>query len=136
MAGFAELSVHPDVADGVAALGRLGCKLAALTNGSAANATALLERAGLRDAFGPVLSVDDAGAWKPERGAYELAARVLDQRPEELLLVAAHPWDIDGAGRAGLATAWLNRAGGPYPGVFRAPDLVVRDLGALADELG
>ena len=31
------------------------------------------------------------------------------------MLVAVHPWDIDGASRAGLVTAWLNRSGGPYP---------------------
>ncbi len=33
----------------------------------------------------------------------------------DAMLVAVHPWDIDGAARAGLATAWINRNGGVYP---------------------
>jgi len=31
---------------------------------------------------------------------------------EQMLLVTVHPWDIHGAARAGLSTAWINRAGG------------------------
>ncbi|MDQ3095365.1 MAG: hypothetical protein M3Q82_05330 [Actinomycetota bacterium] len=53
----------------------------------------------------------------------------------DAMLVAVHPWDIDGAARAGLATAWINRAGGPYPEYFRAPDLRPRSLAELADQL-
>jgi hypothetical protein len=26
-----------------------------------------------------------------------------------MLLVGVHPWDIDGAGRAGMSGAWINR---------------------------
>jgi len=53
----------------------------------------------------------------------------------DAMLVAVHPWDIDGAARAGLATAWINRAGDPYPEYFRAPDLRPRSLAELADQL-
>lgn len=52
------------------------------------------------------------------------------------MLVAVHPWDIDGASRAGLATAWVNRAAGPCPEYFGAPDLRAVSLTDLADQLG
>ena len=48
------------------------------------------------------------------------------------MLVAVHPWDIDGAKRAGLRAAWVNRSGLPYPETFRDPDLVAFDFLALA----
>jgi 2-haloacid dehalogenase len=51
------------------------------------------------------------------------------------MLVAVHPWDIHGAARAGLRTAWLNRGGARYPDHFAAPDLSPTSLVALADEL-
>ena len=35
-------------------------------------------------------------------------------------LVAVYPWDLDGAARAGLASVWINRTGGPYPEYFEA----------------
>jgi len=52
-----------------------------------------------------------------------------------MMLVAVHPWDVDGAGRAGLRTAWLNRGGTGYPVHFRRPDLEVRSLADLAGAL-
>jgi 2-haloacid dehalogenase len=53
----------------------------------------------------------------------------------DVSLVAVHPWDIDGASRAGLGTAWINRTGGPYPKYFTAPDLTARSLTDLAEQV-
>ena len=68
MQGFSELAVHPDVVEGVRALGDLGIRLVTLSNGSAGVADTLLQGAGVRDRFERVLTVEDAGAWKPAPG--------------------------------------------------------------------
>lgn len=135
LAGFAELPVHPDVPDGVRALRADGHRLVTLSNGSASVAEGLLERAGLRAEFERLLSVEDAGVWKPARGAYAYAAAECGVEPADMLLVASHPWDVDGAHRAGLGTAWLNRTGAPYPGYATAPGHTVARLGELAPAL-
>ena len=135
MSRFSALAVYPDVRPGVSALAG-SFRLLTLSNGAAEVAEQLLGRAGVRDRFAALLSVADAGAWKPDPQAYAYAARVAGLRSDELMLVAVHPWDIDGAHRAGLSTAYLDRAGVPYPSVFSRPDLVVRDLVELADRLG
>jgi 2-haloacid dehalogenase len=136
MDGFTALAVHVDVADGVRALRGLGLRLVTLSNGSAAIAEALLSRAGLRGEFEALLSVDDAGAWKPAPQAYSYALGRCDVAPADAILVAVHPWDIDGASRAGLRTAWINRAGGPYPAYFSGADVTAQSLTDLADQLG
>lgn len=135
LAGFAELDVHPDVPEGVRALRRLGLRVVTLTNGSTQVADRLLSAAGLRGEFEQLLSVEAAGRWKPAAGAYAYAARTCDVSAERLLLVAVHPWDIDGAARAGLATAWLNRGGVPYPAYFTRPAHTVSALPELAEQL-
>lgn len=135
MDGFAGLDVHPDVPDGVRALQDLGIRLVTLSNGSASVAEALFDRAGIRSHFEALLSVEDAGVWKPATAAYAYALDRCGVDPSEGMLVAVHPWDIDGASRAGLATAWVNRAAGPYPAYFRAPDVTTRSLTDLADQL-
>jgi 2-haloacid dehalogenase len=135
MDGFAGLDVHPDVPDGVRALQDLGVRLVTLSNGSASVAEALFDRAGIRSHFEALLSVEDAGVWKPATAAYAYALDTCGVDPSEAMLVAVHPWDVDGASRAGLATAWVNRAGGPYPAYFRAPDVTTRSLTDLADQL-
>ncbi len=136
MDGFAGLPVHADVPDGIGGLGGLGIRLVTLSNGSAAVAEALFDRAGIREHFERLLTVEDAGRWKPAPEAYAYALQQCGVDPEEAMLVAVHPWDIDGASRAGLATAWVNRTGGPYPQYFGAPALQAVSLTDLADQLG
>jgi 2-haloacid dehalogenase len=136
MAGLAGLKLHPDVAGGVLALKNAGYRMATLTNGSTGVAEKLFTDAGIRDQFEVLLSVEDAPAWKPAPASYDYASGVLGVPAGQLLLVAVHPWDIHGAARAGLHTAWLNRTGGKYPTYFSKPDYAVASLedlpGALA----
>ena len=135
MQGFSELSVHPDVVDGVRALSRLGLRLVTLSNGSATVAETLLRGAGVREVFERLLTVEDAGAWKPAARAYAYAVGECGVEPEDAMLVAVHPWDIDGASRAGLATAWINRSRGDYPSYFTAPDVEAASLVELGNAL-
>ncbi len=132
MAGFGSLALHPDVAPGVVALRDSGLRLVTLTNGAASVAAGLFERAGIRDNFEQLLSVEDAGVWKPAPGSYAYALEQCQVAPAAAMLVAVHPWDIDGAHRAGLATAWLNRTGAPYPAYFERADIEVASLTELA----
>lgn len=131
MGGMNGLRVHPDVPNGIRALAAAGFRLITLSNGSAQIAGNLFREAGIRDAFESLLSVEDAPAWKPARASYEYAAAASGIDPASMLLVAAHPWDIHGAARAGLRTAWLNRTGGSYPGYFEAPEFTVTALTEL-----
>ncbi len=132
MAAFASLGVHADVVDGIHALRDAGVRMVTLSNGSASVAEGLLERAGVSDAVERLLSVEDAGVWKPCSAAYAYALDACGVAPHEAMLVAAHPWDIDGAARAGLRTGWLNRSGARYPSHFSAPEVEAGDLVELA----
>ena len=132
MAGLGELSLHPDVAPGIRSLKTAGFRLLTLSNGPTALADTMFSTAGIRGEFEALLTVEDAPAWKPARSAYEHAAAACGARLEDMLLVAVHPWDIHGAARAGLQTAWLNRTGAPYPSYFEAPDYTVSSLPELA----
>lgn len=135
MEGLSQLTVHPDVPDGVHALRRAGYRLVTLSNGSSQVAERLLIAAGIRDEFEALLSAEHAGAWKPAHASYDYAARTCGTGLGDMLLVAVHPWDIDGAARAGMATAWIDRDGGPYPGLFTPPAITVAGLPELAERL-
>lgn len=135
MAAMQNLSLHPDVPDGVRDLAAAGHRLVTLTNGATANSERLLGAGGIRDKFEMLLSVEDAPAWKPGKAAYEYAAASAAVSPAGMLLVAVHPWDIHGAARAGLRTAWINRTGGRYPSYFQAPDITIPALTELPQVL-
>lgn len=132
MGGFGELALHPDVVDGLRTLADGHMRMVTLTNGSTALTEAVFARAGVTNRFERFLSVADAGAWKPARWAYAYAAKECGTDLESMLLVAVHPWDIDGAKRAGMRAAWLDRRGTPYPEHFSEPDFIGRTLDEVA----
>ncbi len=120
--------------DALPALERLGALLpvVSLTNGNAD-----LERIGLHMHFAHRISARDIGTAKPDVRIFLAAAERLGIPPEQILHVGDDPeLDIVGAREAGLRTAWINRAGHPWPGVLGPkPDLDLRDLAALVEWL-
>lgn len=135
LAGFSELPVHPDVAEGLPRLAAGGVRMITLSNGATAVAEKILTAAGLRDTVEDVLSVEDAGAWKPEPRAYAYGVRKAQVAERAAMMVACHPWDLAGAHAAGYRTAYVDRTGAPWPSVFPEPDLTVSGFVELADVL-
>ena len=84
------------MAEGLNALANLGTRLVTLSNGSAQVAQRLLDGARVRHLFDRLLSVEEAGIWKPASGAYAYALTECGVDAKDAMLVAVHPWDIDG----------------------------------------
>jgi 2-haloacid dehalogenase len=106
VATWHRLDPWPDVRAGLEAL-RARRVVAMLSNGHVALLVDLARHGDLR--FDCVLSAELARAYKPAPEAYLTAARLLGVEAAELMLVAAHPWDLDGARDAGLRTAFVDR---------------------------
>jgi HAD superfamily hydrolase (TIGR01493 family) len=88
----------------------------------AAAALEKLRAAGL--SLDELRSADEVRAYKTDPRVYALLPK------EKTLFVSGNGWDAEGAKKAGLAVAWIDR-GGPAPGV--APDLHVHSLAELAE---
>jgi 2-haloacid dehalogenase len=123
LAGFDEVVPHPDVEAGLTTLHDAGIPAVALTNGSSELTRRFLERAGLTDLVAEVRDVDEVGLWKPAPQAYRAVLERRGVEPAAAAMVAAHPWDLLGAGSVGLVTAWVNRDGAAYPAAFGRPDV-------------
>jgi len=112
----------------------VGIPVMALSNGAKSSTKELLNRAGLSDLVQEIVSVDEVKLAKPRGEVYLHVANKAGIEPVELALVAAHPWDINGAAAANLVTAYLN-ADRPYSRAMRAPDLEAQTLPELARQL-
>ncbi|MFP3899745.1 MAG: HAD-IA family hydrolase [Acidimicrobiia bacterium] len=132
---FSRLPPQPDAAPAVERLVSAGVPVVTLTNGGAGNTEHLLAAAGLDRYVERVISVDEAGRWKPAARPYVHATTRLGCRASEVALVAVHPWDVHGASRAGLVTGWCSRSASAFPEVFERPDVTGPDLVAVADGL-
>jgi 2-haloacid dehalogenase len=135
LAGIDELPLHSDVHPGLVRLHDAGVRLVTLTNGSARTSQLLLERGGAAELVECHISVEAVRRWKPAPEPYLHAAHWCGVTPGQLMLTAVHPWDVDGAKRAGLAACWINRTGAPYPISFAQPDVTCGSLVELAGSL-
>lgn len=132
---FGHLPAHLDAAPAIERLVDAGVRVVTLTNGGAETTGRLLASAGLDRHVDRVISVDEAGRWKPAAQPYLHAASLLGRPPAEVALVAVHSWDIHGAKRAGLVTGWCSRTEGTFPAVFERPDVTGADLVDVAGGL-
>ncbi len=129
-----QLAPWPDTVDGLTAL-RERYLLTPLSNGGVGLLTRLARAAGMP--FDCILSAELAGSYKPDPRVYLLPSGYFDVRPEQVLMVACHPGDLQGAKRAGLRTGFVPRPleWGTDRGAPQAPadaDVVADDLVALA----
>ena len=105
----------------------------ALSNGEPWLLDHLVERLGAP--FDEVISVERAGVFKPHPSVYRTAAAELGAEPRQIMMVAAHSFDIMGARTSGYRGAYVNRYGLPYEVSSCRPDLCVSDFDELAHEL-
>lgn len=135
VAGFRSLPAHPDVPGGLDALNSAGFRLIALSNGSPTGIPAQLTNAGIIDRFEIVVSVEDAGRFKPDPAPYRLALERSGVAPSDALMVAAHDWDIIGARAVGIPGAFIARPGVMWTVPHEPAEIVVSDIAALAAAL-
>jgi 2-haloacid dehalogenase len=106
-----------------------------LTNSTEAAVQTQLESARLREFFSDILSVDSVRRFKPAPEAYAYASERLDIAPQDLLLVAAHDWDVAGAMHAGWRAAFVARHGSALNPLAAPPELAAPDIRALAERI-
>jgi 2-haloacid dehalogenase len=131
-----QLDPWPDVPAGLERL-RQGRVIAALSNAHLALLVDLVRHGDLR--FDCLLSAELARVYKAEAEVYLMGVRLLGLEPDEVMMVAAHPFDLKGARRAGMRTALIDRPLEYGPGSPSRVDpdagISVKDLHELAARL-
>jgi 2-haloacid dehalogenase len=131
MQEYLQLEVYPDVTVGLAALP--GERLTILSNGSPRMLEAVVDHAGLRQAFATLLSVDKVRTYKPRPAVYQLAVEALKLKKREIGFVSSNYWDAAGAAAFGFPAFWLNRSNAIPDELGTAPEATITGLRELAD---
>lgn len=133
--GFAHVTRHPDVEPALQRLHDAGVTVTTMTNGTVAITRDFLHREGIDGLVAATYDVEMVQRWKPAPEPYHHGLAQHDVGPREAALVAAHPWDVQGAIHAGLTGAWVNRSGARYPDVFAGPTVEGASLTEAVDKL-
>src|SRR5262245_24004293 len=124
--------------DSVAGLTRLKKRfvISPLSNGNVSLLTEMAKFAGLP--WDCILATELVRHYKPDKETYLMPGEFLDLPPSSVMMVAAHPGDLDAAKALGLKTAYVHRPLEYGPGKASAPpaagryDFQVKDLRELA----
>ena len=125
------LKPFPDVVASLQALRKAGYQLIILSNGD----RDMLKAAGphIGFPFDHVISVQEAGTFKPHWKTYATACEIAGLDRSSCLFVANHAFDCIGAKSYGMRTAFIDRRQRPFGETPHQPDLIVADFKGLAE---
>ena len=130
-----KLAPHPDVIPGLQLLQQNGYRLATLSNSPLQTSLAQLAFAKIDMYFEAILSVDTVEKYKPSVEPYRYAAAILQVDLNQIIMVAAHGWDIAGAAKAGMKTAFINRPNQTLYPLTEPPAYNEKDIFLFANKL-
>lgn len=136
MSSYLALAPYPEVPAMLERLQRAGVRRAILSNGNPEMLKPMVKASGLADRFDAVLSVDEAGVFKPDPKVYRLVEARFGIKPDKVCFLSSNCWDAHGAAHFGFKVVWVNRASAPDD---KLPGTIVTqlmDLSQLPELLG
>ena len=131
---YRTLDAYPEVPAVLAELRGRGARRAILSNGSPEMLADAVGSAGLAELLDAVLSIEDAGVFKPDPSVYRLVLDRFGVRTCEVSFQSSNAWDIAGATAFGFSPVWINRTGQPREYADIGEVREVRDLTALLED--
>ena len=131
VAEIEKLKPFGDVPAALQKLRDAGLKLVILSNGDRDMLEAAKPHIGFP--FDDVISVQEAGYFKPHWKTYATAQERIGEERSSILFVANHAFDCIGAKSFGMRTAFIDRRKRPFGETPHQPDLIVANFAELAD---
>ena len=133
--GVMHLPAHSEVYDALRELKGAGFRMVTLTNSTTEVGKAQIKNANLEEYFDEILSAGTIKKLKPAKEAYQYAAKELNIELKEMMLIAAHAWDIAGALEAGCMAAFIARPGAVLNPLAKHPHVQGKDLEEVANKI-
>ena len=113
LATYERLDSYPEVPATLAALRERGFRLGILSNGTPTMLASACRAAEISALLDAIISVEQAGTFKPAPSVYGLVQTELGVSPARTLFVSGNPWDSQAALANGFAVVRINRGGDP-----------------------
>jgi len=128
MSLYLTLDPFPEVSGVLARLKAAGMRTAILSNGSPAMLDAAVKAAKLETLLDAVLSVEEAGVYKPHPKVYQLAVDRLGIPASAISFQSSNAWDAYAASAFGMQVVWCNRYGQRHERLPGSPDREIQSL--------
>lgn len=133
---YLTLEPFPEARGCLSRLKAAGLRTAILSNGSPPMLEAAVKGAQLEGLLDAVLSVEEAGVFKPHPKVYALATGRLGLAAGAIAFQSSNAWDAHAASACGMRVVWCNRYGQRPERLPGKPDREVRSLAELPALVG
>ncbi|HYM17836.1 MAG TPA: haloacid dehalogenase type II [Micropepsaceae bacterium] len=133
---YLSLETFPEVEGVLRQLKQAGMRTAILSNGNPAMLKSVVAANRLESLLDAVLSVEEAGVFKPHPKVYQLAVDRLGVPADAIAFQSSNAWDIHAASAFGMRTVWCNRYGQKMERLPGKPDRIVSSLASLPALVG
>lgn len=135
LGAFRKLPAYKDVRPALTKLSEANIRAVALSNSSQTMIKEQLKNAKIIDLFDSYYSVDDVRKYKPFKDIYHLTAKKEGLDPKDIVMVATHDWDLFGAKKAGLSTAYVKRKEKNFHPYYLQADYSASNLLELIEQI-
>ena len=135
LGAFRKLPAYNDVSEALKLLKENNIKVIAVSNSSLEMIKEQLTNANIIDLFDSYYSVDSVEKYKPFEAIYNYVVNEEHLKTEETVMVATHDWDLFGAKKAGLKTAYIKRKEDQFNPYYPKTDMYDKDLVELMREI-
>ncbi len=125
---YLTLEPFPEAAGVLRRLQAAGMRMAILSNGSPDMLAPLVRAAKFEAFFDAVLSVEEAGVFKPHASVYQLAVDRLGVPASAISFQSSNAWDAWAASAFGMKVVWCNRYGQRPERLPGKPDREIKSL--------
>lgn len=133
---YRRLGTFPEVPETLRRLKERGFTTAILSNGTPDMLASAVEHASIGPLLDVVLSVEEAGVYKPDPRVYRLAVERLGVPAGAIAFQSSNSWDAHAASAFGMRVVWCNRYGQRRERLPGMPDHEIRTLAELPGLLG
>lgn len=132
---FKKLPAYKDVQPALRLLKENNIHVVAISNSSLEMIQEQLTNASIIDLFDAYYSVDSVQLYKPFNDIYHSVAQHEGFEINDVVMVASHDWDLFGAKKAGLTTAYVKRKEEIYNPYYLQPDFKATNLLELVQQV-
>lgn len=128
METYLKLDSYEEVSEFMKLLKEKAVKKVILSNGSKDMLNSAIKSAKLEKEIDEAISVEEIGAFKPNKKVYEIIINKYKVSKEEVVFFSSNGWDIAGATNYGFKTIWINRNNLPVEKLDNKPTAIVSSL--------
>jgi 2-haloacid dehalogenase len=135
LGAFKKLPAYEDVRPALSLLREQNILVIAISNSSSEMMKEQLTNAGIIDLFDSYYSADNVENYKPFGDIYLAAAQWEELQIKNIVMIATHDWDLFGAKKIGLTTAYIKRKREIYNPYYLQPDFNASNLRDLIQQI-